>query len=203
VSLHRIECHVPSGRLLPDPLRVALGLTRERNQEADDRDRGLVLVLLEELPLQHLRTLVGVVGDVGRPVAEIPEDRVRLRERPAVVEDERRHPPGGIEIAENLGAIRAIDDAELVQLEREAEVRRKETHLVTVARDRRVVEQHPLTVAHGAAAATGFSLSPGFSAPFATRPLNSPLHLLEMSAPDATEQRSLPHREIEARRNRS
>ena len=47
-------------------------------------------VLLEELPLQHLGALIRVVGHELRPVAEVPEDGVRLRERTAVVEHERR-----------------------------------------------------------------------------------------------------------------
>ena len=64
------------------------------------------------------------------------------RQRPAVVEHERRHPPGGVEVAEHLGAIRAVDDAQLVELEREPEVGGEEAHLVAVAGDGGVVEEH-------------------------------------------------------------
>ncbi len=149
VALHRVERHVPVRRLLPDALGVPLGLARVGDQEPDDGDRRLVLILLEELPLEHLGALVSVVGDEPGAVAEIPENRVRLRERPTVVEHERRHPPRRIEIAEHLGAIRAVDDAELVELEREAEVGCQKAHLVAVAGDRGVVEEHRPTLAHG------------------------------------------------------
>ena len=98
----------------PRSAGVLLGLARVRDQEAHDRDRRLVLVLLEELPLQHLRALVAISRDVLGAVAEVPEDRVRLGERAAVVEHERRHPPRRVEVAEHLGAVRAVDDAQLV-----------------------------------------------------------------------------------------
>ena len=142
MPLHRVERHVSVRRLLPDPLGVLLRLARVGEQEPDDGDRRLVLVLLEELPLEHLRALVAVVGDVVRAVAEVPEDRVRLRERPAVVEHERRHAPRRVEVAEHLGAVRAVDDAELVELERKPELRREEAHLVAIAGDGGVVEEH-------------------------------------------------------------
>ena len=63
-----------------------------------------MLVLLEELPLEHLCALVAVVGHVLRAVAEVPEDRVRLGDRPAVVEHERRHAQRRVEAAQDLGA---------------------------------------------------------------------------------------------------
>ena len=99
-------------------------------------------VLLEELPLQHLRALVRVVRDELRPVAEVPEDRVRLGERTAVVEDERRHAEPGVEVAEELLAVRAIHHRHVHGLVPEPEVGEQEPHLVAIAGDRRVVEQH-------------------------------------------------------------
>ena len=63
---------------------------------------GLMLILLEELPLKDLGALVRVVRHVRRPVAEVPQDRVRLAERAAVVEHERRNAEAGIQITENL-----------------------------------------------------------------------------------------------------
>ncbi len=77
----------PSGK----PIGEALRCPRVREPEPRDGDVRLVAVLLEELPLQHLRALVRVVRDVLRAVGEVPEDRVRLAERAPVVEDERRH----------------------------------------------------------------------------------------------------------------
>jgi CspA family cold shock protein len=41
--------------------------------------------------LQHLRAFVRILGKETRAVPEVPEDRVRLRERTTVVEHDRRH----------------------------------------------------------------------------------------------------------------
>ena len=79
----------------PSGARSVSGCARVGLPEPRDRDVRLVAVLLEELPLQHLCALVRVLGDVLRAVAEVPEDRVRLRERPAVVEHERRDAEAG------------------------------------------------------------------------------------------------------------
>ena len=103
---------------------------------------GSWLILLEELPLQDLRALVGVDRDELRAVGEVPEDRVRLGERASVVEDERRHAQPGVEVTEDLRAVRAVDDRQLDRLVLEAELREEKPHLVAIARDRRVVEQH-------------------------------------------------------------
>ena len=99
-------------------------------------------VLLEELPLQHLRALVRILGHELRPVAEVPEDRVRLRERAAVVENERRNAEARIQLAEHLGAVRAVDDRQLHGLVLDPELREQKAHLVAVARGRRVVQKH-------------------------------------------------------------
>ena len=147
MALHRVERDVAVRGLLLDLRGVLLGLAGERDQEADDGERRLDLVLLEELPLQHLGALVGVGRGVLRAVAEIPDDRVRLGERAAVVEHERRHAPRRVQVAEHLGAVRAVDDAQLLELERDPEVRREQAHLVAIAGDRGVVEEHPSTLA--------------------------------------------------------
>ena len=84
----------------------------------------------------------GSLGNELRPVAEVPQDRVRLRERPAVVEDERRDAKPRVQLAEHLGAIRAVDDRQLDGLVLDPELRQQQAHLVTVARGRRVVEKH-------------------------------------------------------------
>jgi hypothetical protein len=125
---------------LPRQLRV-------RHEEASDRDRRLVLVLLEEEPLQHLRALVPVGRHPGRVVAEVPEDRVRLGERPPVVEHDRRYPPCRVELVELVTGRRAVDDLDLACLVGDAEVREQQPDLVAIARDRAVEEDHPLSAA--------------------------------------------------------
>ena len=103
-------------------------------------------VLLEEHPLEHLRALVRVVGHVRGPVPEVPEDRVRLPERPPVVEHERRHAKRRVQLTEKLLAVRPIDDVDVLELVLDPELRQKQPHLVAVARDRRVVEEHGRTL---------------------------------------------------------
>ena len=48
----------------------------------------------------------------------------------------------GLSPASSLARIAAVDHVDLAQLERDPEVRGEEPHLVTVARDRAVVEDH-------------------------------------------------------------
>src|SRR4029077_7189200 len=69
-------------------------------------------------------------------------DRVRLTERAAVVEDECRNAKRRVELAEQLGAVRAVDDRHADVPVLEPQMREQESHLVAVARDRRVVEKH-------------------------------------------------------------
>ena len=101
-----------------------------------------MVVLLEELPLEHLSALVPVDRHERGAVGEVPEDRVRLGEGATVVEHERRHAERRVQPAEDVGAVGAIGDGELVAVEREPELGEEQAHLVAVARDRRVVEQH-------------------------------------------------------------
>ena len=131
------------------PVGMLLGAARVLDEEARDGDVRLEVVLLEEFPGQHLRDLVGVVRHEARPPGQIPEDRARLAQRPAVVEHERRHAQRRIEIADDVGAVGAVDDVERAALERQAEVRGQQANLVAVARDGRVVEDHAATIAGG------------------------------------------------------
>ena len=93
----------------------------------------------------------GSEGTYCGPVREIPEDRARLAERPAVLEDHGRHAEAGVEIAEHLLAVRLVDDGERTPLVLDAEEGEEEANLVAVARDRRVVEddRHSLPFAPG------------------------------------------------------
>src|SRR5262249_55676810 len=104
--------------------------------------RRLVVVLLEEHPLKHLRTLVAVRRHEGGAFAEVRDDRVRLGERAAVVEYEGRNTERRVQPSEKLRARRAIDDVDLPSLVRQTEVREEQPDLVAVARDRAVVQKH-------------------------------------------------------------
>jgi hypothetical protein len=101
-----------------------------------------VLVLLEEHPLQHLGALVGVVGQVAAAVGEVPEDRVRLGQRPPVLEHHRRHVERRAEAAQHRRSIRVVDNRQLLPLELDAEQAKDQANLVAVAGNRVVVEQH-------------------------------------------------------------
>jgi len=90
VPLHRVEragtAVVPARK----PLAGLVGPAGVGEPEPRHRDVRLVVVLLEEHPLQHLSALVRVVGHEACALAEVPEDRARLAERAPVVEHERR-----------------------------------------------------------------------------------------------------------------
>jgi hypothetical protein len=65
----------PAAVLLFEPVGESLGPTRVGEPETGNRDRRLVVVLLEEHPLEYLRSLVSVFGDEARALAEEPQDR--------------------------------------------------------------------------------------------------------------------------------
>src|SRR5262245_17216191 len=120
------------------------GLRRRRHVVEDpvprDGDVRLVAVLLEEHPLQRLRPVVRVSRHVRSPVGEVPEDRVGLSEAAAVLQHHRGDAEARVEIAENLLAVRPVHDGERPAFVLDAEEGEEEPNLVTVARDRRVVE---------------------------------------------------------------
>jgi hypothetical protein len=82
----------------------------------------------------------------ARSFPEIPENGSRLGERTAVVEHKRGYPKGGVEASEKLWPAGAVDDVDGATLERNPEVREQQPHLVTVARNRTVVEDHHPTL---------------------------------------------------------
>jgi hypothetical protein len=106
-----------------------------------------VVVLLEEHPLQHLRPLVPILRQVLGALGEVDEDRVRLGQRPAVVEHERRHAKRRIEATEKLRAPRPVGDVDRLALVRETKMREEQAHLEAVARDGTVVQQHDPSLA--------------------------------------------------------
>ena len=91
VTLHCGESPLAGRRSFGETIRELVRAAGVREPETRNRDRRLVVVLLEEHPLQDLRALVRGLRHETRALAEVPEDRARLRERPPVVEYERRH----------------------------------------------------------------------------------------------------------------
>ena len=117
VALHRVERPRSVRPEARQPLLVVgARQLRVADQEPRDRDRRLVLVLLEEHPLQRLRTRVAVVGHEAASFTRVPEDRARLGKRAAVVEDERRHAQRRVEPAEDVGSVRAVDHVHFAHL---------------------------------------------------------------------------------------
>ena len=89
--LHDLQRGVPGRHLL-----LELGLVFFRAAEvADDvarhRDIGLVAVLLEEEPLQHLCVKQALGRQEGRSLREIVEDGVGLRETDPILHLEQRN----------------------------------------------------------------------------------------------------------------
>ncbi len=71
--LHHAERALSSSQQIRQTRIISFPL--EHSDEARDRDGRLVVVLLEEHPLQHLCAAESVVRDQPRAFAEVPEDR--------------------------------------------------------------------------------------------------------------------------------
>ncbi len=142
LSLHGVERPVPRRHPLLEAVGERLRPARVRDPEAHDRDRRLVVVLLEEHPLEHLRALVSIVGHEPRAVGEVPEDCARLGEGAAVVQDQGRNTERRVLPAEQLGPVRTVGNVHVPALVRDPEVRKEQPNLVAVARDRAVVQEH-------------------------------------------------------------
>jgi len=97
-----------AGRLaaaLLGPALLRSGFDACMGPETGHGNERLVAVLLEEHPLQRLSPLIGVGGHVRRALAEVPEDRARLRQRATVVEHEGGDAQRGVQRAEYLRAL--------------------------------------------------------------------------------------------------
>ena len=114
----------------------------EHRAVPDDRDVRLVVVLLEEHPLQDACAVERVGGDEVRAFGEVPEDRARFGQMPAVVELEHRHTKRRVLVAEQRAAALLRARVHLDRLERDAELGQQQPNLVTVARRLRVVQEH-------------------------------------------------------------
>src|ERR1700730_18473222 len=105
----------------------------KREPEASHRDVGFVTVLFEEHPLQHLGAAPTVSRQQERILAQVPKDRVRLREHTSILEFEQRN--AAIRILRENSAPARSSVMKPVLLEREfgAELARGEPDFVAIA----------------------------------------------------------------------
>ena len=75
MTVERCEHPLARHHALREPVGEILRAARVRDPEADDGNRRLEVVLLEEHPLQHLRPLERILRYETGPFGEIPEDR--------------------------------------------------------------------------------------------------------------------------------
>ena len=134
--------------------------SRVGDPEPHDRDRRLVVVLLEEHPLQHLRALVR-----DRPGRTACPRRSTRGSRPTPPAAGRRRARASARAAPGFrppsssGRFERSTTSSVHALERQPEVGEQEPHLVTVARDRAVVEneRHAPLLMRSSAATTPWS----------------------------------------------
>src|SRR5688572_1962254 len=106
------------------------------------RDVGLVAVLLEEHPLQHLRAAELRGRHEARTFGQVPHDGVGFEQVGAVVQLEGRDAPVGIALEEFRGACLALVDVDLGPLVLHAELRQQQADLEAVAGIQVVEEVH-------------------------------------------------------------
>src|SRR5262245_8278404 len=112
------------------------------HDETRGGDVGLVAVLLEEHPLQHLGATHTVARHELSALREIPEDGIRFGQVRAVVELERRDPAVGIALQELGLPGFALVEVEVRPSIRDSELREQQPHLVAVAGIEVVEEMH-------------------------------------------------------------
>ena len=114
---------------------------REDHPIARHRDIGLVAVLFEEHPLQHLRAGKAVRRNQRRTFGQIPDDGVRFRQEAPVVKFQRRHAAIRV-FGQELGLAReARDHVDVHRLQRDAQLRRGQNGLEAISRPRVLVER--------------------------------------------------------------
>src|ERR1700722_2291421 len=90
-------------------------------------------VLLEEHPLQHLGPAPTVGGQQERILAQVPEDRVRLREPASILEFEYRNAAIRI-LGEKIGlACSSVMKSVVLERKLHAELSRSESDFVAIA----------------------------------------------------------------------
>src|SRR5947208_5832549 len=92
-------------------IEVGNRLLQIEHLEAAYGDIGFVAVLFPEQPLVHLPFRVRVLRDEVRTAAEIADDGVGLRQRAAVVEFDRGHLAGPVDLEELRGTRLALEGA--------------------------------------------------------------------------------------------
>jgi hypothetical protein len=104
-------------------------------------DVGLVAVLFEKHPLKDLCPSEAVIGYEGSALRHVKQDSVRLGEEASILSFEHRHPVVQVHLLEELWGPRlGLVDLVLHPLERYAELREEQAHLVAVPRGEVVVQ---------------------------------------------------------------
>ena len=130
-------------------MRVLLQLAAaldQRQPEIGGADVGLEAVLLEEHPLQRLGAVDAVLGRERRAAGDVPEDRIGFGEIAAGRDLEQRHLAARIHRQEFGRVAFALEDVDLLQPVRDAELGQGQPDLVAVARSTHGIERmhrHP------------------------------------------------------------
>ena len=90
-------------------VEIGCGFSEINHLKAAHRDIGLVTILLPEQPLIHFRGCKCVGGNKIAAAGKVSNDGVGFRERPAVVEFNRRHLAGAVEFEKLRGAGFALE----------------------------------------------------------------------------------------------
>jgi hypothetical protein len=109
--------------------------------EAGHGDLRLVAVLFEEHPLQRLGAAEAIGRQERRALGEIEQHGIRLREAPAILEDDGRYAPIRIDRQELRRAGLALEDVLFDQTKRNSQLRQQQAHLVAIAGRKIVVER--------------------------------------------------------------
>src|SRR5712671_4171847 len=178
----------------------------KREPEARHRDVGFVTVLFEEHPLQHLGPAPTVSRQQECILAQVPKDRVRLREHTSIPEFEQRNAAIWI-LREKIGlARRSVMKPVLLKRKFHAELARGEPDFVAIAGHLHLMEhghvKNPRKVMESMA--TGRALRRVFGRPVGGSAARGSQTIQESSSDHSLARSSLTRqrRKIEAHRHR-
>ena len=145
VALHDVERRGAALLLVRELRQTRVVRGQMLEPEPGDGDEGLVAVLLEEHPAQHLGARPGVVGQERRAVGQVLEDRAGLRQEAAVLGLEHQDSAVRVLGQKRRRARFALHDVELDELEGLAQQVQQQPRLAAVARVEIVVQpEHSL-----------------------------------------------------------
>ena len=101
--------------------------------ESGHRDIGFVAVLLEELPLQNPRAVVGILGQKTAALGQEVQNRVGFAEESAVLEFQQRNLPGRVLCEEFVRPRFALENIDIDPLVGKVEQGREQLDLVAVS----------------------------------------------------------------------